>query len=103
MGWNVSSALESASGLRLRENGEVIGTDERFFEEQETQLITNVYAQRKGALDAEGEDEEPADLASYALARWSAAVKAYPAAAKIVPSLPNVVYSIRAFSQCAFL
>ncbi|RRR68902.1 MAG: NgoFVII family restriction endonuclease [Candidatus Viridilinea halotolerans] len=82
---------------RLQENGEVVGTDEQFFEdadqEQERRLMQNLYTESAGALDEE-EDSE-VDLASYAYQIWRNAVAANPQLKRIVEELPNVVYSAR--------
>ena len=79
---------------RLAENGEVVGTDERFFEEGETQLLQNLYTETSGVLD-DGFDED-VDLASQAFQIWRNAIAANPALKATIESLPNVVYSARA-------
>ncbi len=82
---------------RLQENGEVVGTDEQFFEEaeqtQERRILQNLYTESSGVLDEE-EDHE-VDLASYAYQIWRNALAANPGLKKIVEDLPKVVYSAR--------
>lgn len=76
---------------RLRENAEVIGTDERFFEEHEARTILSIYAEKPGSLDDDEEGE--VDLASHCLAVWQKAIARNPQLESVVPALPNVVYS----------
>ena len=82
---------------RLQENGEVLGTDEQFFEDgdqsQERRMLQNLYTETAGALDDE-EDRE-VDLASYAYQIWRNAIAANPTLKKIIEDMPNVVYSAR--------
>jgi superfamily II DNA or RNA helicase/HKD family nuclease len=82
---------------RLQENGEVVGTDEQFFDDaeqaQERRMLQNLYTETAGVLDDE-EDRE-VDLASYAYQIWKNAVAANPGLKKIVEDMPNVVYSTR--------
>ena len=82
---------------RLQENGEVVGTDEQFFEDgdqgQERRLLQNLYTETAGALDEE-EDRE-VDLASYAYQIWRNALAANPSLKKTIEDMPNVVFSAR--------
>ncbi|NTV62046.1 MAG: NgoFVII family restriction endonuclease [Oscillochloris sp.] len=82
---------------RLQENGEVVGTDEQFFEDddqgQERRVLQNLYTETSGALDDE-EDHE-VDLASYAYQIWRNAIAANPSLKKTIEDMPNVVYSAR--------
>lgn len=82
---------------RLQENGEVVGTDEQFFEDaeqgQERRILQNLYTETAGALDEE-EDRE-VDLASYAYQIWRNALAANPSLKKTIEDMPNVVYSAR--------
>ncbi len=80
---------------RLQQNAEVIGTDEEFFEgDAQATGLRDLYTERAGALDDEGEGE--VDLASYAYQIWHDATKDDPALAKRIGELPNVVYATRA-------
>ncbi len=81
---------------RLRQNAEVIGTDEAFFDDDhDNQVILDLYNEKAGILDGE-EDEGEVDLASFAYQIWKNATEANPRLAKIIPDLPAVVYSARA-------
>ena len=79
---------------RLRENAEVVGADEAFFEdEDDDQAIVNLYHERAGILD--GDPEGDVDLASHAYQIWKNAIGADPSLAKAVADLPDVVFSSR--------
>ena len=79
---------------RLRENAEVVGTDEAFFEdEKEHQNLLDLYNEKAGILDGEAETE--VDLASYAYQIWKNAIDRDPKLQEIIPSLPPVVFSTR--------
>lgn len=80
---------------RLRENQEVVGSDEAFFEDDEADNpIRDLYSEKAGILD--GEDEGEVDLASYAYQIWKNAIDANPALQKAVEDLPDVVYATKA-------
>src|SRR5207248_1302152 len=54
---------------RLRENAEVVGTDEAFFEDDaDDRLIVDLYNEKAGILDGDADSE--VDLASYAYQIW---------------------------------
>ena len=78
---------------RLEENAEVVGSDERFFENQTDTLIENLYHEKSGILD-EDEDGE-VDLASYAFQIWKNAIDKNPKLKNIIPELSNVSYSTK--------
>jgi len=79
---------------RLRENAEVLGTDEAFFEdEHEQQKLLDLYHEKADILD--GDAETDVDLASYAYQIWKNAVDRQPELQKVIPALPPVVYSTR--------
>ncbi|HUY35455.1 MAG TPA: helicase-related protein [Pirellulales bacterium] len=79
---------------RLKENAEVLGTDEAFFDdEQDDQPLLDLYHEKSGILD--GDDDTEVDLASYAYQIWKNAIDRNPELAKIIPAMPNVVYSAR--------
>ena len=81
---------------RLKENLEVIGTDERFFDdEQEHERLCDIYAEKSGALDDDGSDAEDVDLPSLAQAIWEQALKDDPALEHQVKSLPDQVFATR--------
>jgi hypothetical protein len=85
--------LRSRVRQRLRENAEVVGTDEAFFEDDGDQPLLNLYHEKAGILD--GEEDTEVDLASYAYQIWKNAIDRDPTLEKIIPALPNVVFSTR--------
>ena len=81
---------------RLKENAEVVGADEAFFEdddEHDDKAIVNLYHERAGILD--GDPEGDVDLASHAYQIWKNATGADPSLEKAVADLPDVVFSSR--------
>ncbi|HZS76446.1 MAG TPA: helicase-related protein [Ktedonobacteraceae bacterium] len=83
---------------RLRQNAEVIGTDESFFEDdQNSQAIIDLYNEKSGLLDGDAEGE--VDLASYAYQIWKNAIKRDSSLQKTIPELPPVVYSTKAINR----
>lgn len=79
---------------RLRENAEVVGTDEAFFDDDRNDLpLFNLYHEKAGILD--GDDDTEVDLASYAYQIWKNAIDADPKLESAIPALPNVVYSTK--------
>lgn len=79
---------------RLRENAEVVGTDEAFFgDERGDKVIVDLYHEKSGILD--GEDDTEVDLASYAFQIWKNAIERDPSLQTIIPALPPVVYSTK--------
>jgi len=87
--------LRSRVRQRLAENGEVLGTDEQFFEDQqEAKTLKDLYTEKSGILDGEADNE--IDLASFAYQIWLNATKNDPATKKAVENLPDVVFSSRA-------
>ena len=83
---------------RLRENAEVVGTDEAFFEDDEhamdNQRLFDLYNEKAGILDGEADNE--VDLASQAYQIWKNATDADPKLRPIIEKLPDVVFSTRA-------
>lgn len=80
---------------RLQQNGEVVGSDEAFFEDDRNdQTLVNLYNEKSGILD--GEDDQDVDLASYAYQIWKNATDANPALTKQIMNMPDVVYSAKA-------
>ncbi|MFQ5628242.1 MAG: helicase-related protein [bacterium] len=78
---------------RIRENAEVVGADETFFEGDPIN-IQDLYNEKSGILDEE--DDTEIDLASYAYQIWKNAIDADSKLKKIIADLPNVVYGTRA-------
>ena len=81
---------------RLRQNAEVVGTDEAFFEDEDKQAILDLYNEKAGILD--GDDETDVDLSSYAYQIWKNATAADPPLKQTIEDLPPVVYSSRAYT-----
>lgn len=78
---------------RIKENAEVVGSDETFFDGDPIN-IADLYNERSGILE-EKDDDTDVDLASYAYQIWKNATDADPALLKIIPDLPNVVYATK--------
>src|SRR5262249_15413000 len=77
---------------RLRENAEVVGTDEAFFDDDRNdQAVRDLFTEKAGILDGDAETE--VDLGSYAFQIWKNAIDQRPDLQRIIPDLPNVVYS----------
>ncbi|HEX8925898.1 MAG TPA: hypothetical protein VF786_08915, partial [Terriglobales bacterium] len=88
--------LRSRVRQRLRQNAEVVGTDEAFFEDDtDDQPILDIYHEKSGIYDGEADTE--VDLASYAYQIWKNALDSDPTLLKAIPAMPNVVYSTREF------
>lgn len=81
---------------RLRENAEVVGTDESFFEDDAVSEIVlgDLYNEKSGILDQEGKEED-VDFTSYAYQIWQKAIKENPDLKKEIEQIPNVVYSTK--------
>ena len=79
---------------RLDENAEVVGSDESFFDDdEERKVIVDLYNERSGLLDDDGDGE--VDLASYAYQIWKNATDADSKLAKKIEALPNEVYATK--------
>lgn len=79
---------------RLRENAEVVGSDEAFFEDDlSDQPIVNLYHEKSDVLD--GDDDSEVDLASYAYQIWKNAIDSDTSVQKTVEDLPDVVYTTK--------
>ncbi len=79
---------------RLRENAEVVGADEAFFEDDhDDQTVRDLFTEKAGILDGDGDTE--VDLGSYAYQIWKNAIDRDPSLQKVIPNLPNVVYSTK--------
>ncbi len=77
---------------RIRENAEVVGADEVFFDGDPIN-VEDLYNEKTGILDDEEDNE--VDLTSTAYEIWNQASKARPELKKIIPALPNVIYSTK--------
>ncbi len=80
---------------RLRENAEVVGTDEAFFDDdQNDQAVRDLFTEKADLLDRD--DDAEIDLTSRAYQIWKNAIDQQPELQRLIPELPNVVYSTKA-------
>ena len=87
--------LRSRVRQRLKENAEVVGTDEAFFDDdQNDHAVVDLYNEKAGILD--GEEDNEVDLASYAYQIWKNAIGHDPSLQQIIPDLPAVAFSTKA-------
>jgi superfamily II DNA or RNA helicase len=78
---------------RLKENNEVVGGDESFFEDDTNdQRVVDLYNEKSGILE---ETDTEVDLASYAYQIWKNAIDQNSKLQKLVADLPDVVYSTK--------
>ncbi len=82
--------LRSRLKERIRQNAEVVGSDETFFEGDPVN-IHDLYNEKSGIFDED--DDAEVDLASYAYQIWKNAVDKDNTFAKVIPDLSNVVYA----------
>ena len=82
--------LRSRIQNRLRENAEVIGTDEQFFEGEQQTLI-DLYHEKSEILEKEMSDD--IDLSSFALELWNKGKKKDSILEEKVKNMPDVVHS----------
>ena len=77
---------------RLHDNSKVIGTDEQFFEDEDSaKVISDLYHEKAGILD--GEHDDDVDLASHAYQIWMNAKSKNPRLESIIRALPNSIFS----------
>ncbi len=80
---------------RLRENAEVVGADDAFFEDDRNdQAVRDLFTEKAGILDDAADAD--IDLSSRAYQIWKNAIDAEPELQQLIPALPNVVYSTKA-------
>lgn len=80
---------------RLQQNAEVVGTDERFFEDEATaDTLRGLYSEQTGLLDDTGDND--IDLVSHAYQIWQHATAANPQLIKEIAKMADVVYSAKA-------
>ena len=79
---------------RLRQNAEVIGTDEVFFDDDTQQAtLLNLYNEKAGLLDDDIDDD--VDLASYAFQIWKNATDRDPSLEKKISQMQPVTFATR--------
>ncbi len=76
---------------RLKQNQEVVGTDEVFLGEEAQDKLRDLYTEKAGVLDDDSDDQD-VDLTSIALEVWNSAPVQLQEQAK---NLPPVVYATR--------
>ncbi len=89
--------LRSRVRQRLRENAEVVGTDESFFEgEKSDSALRDLFTEKSGLLDGDTGDGE-VDLESRAYQIWKNAIDQDPTLEKRIKELADVVCTGRHF------
>jgi hypothetical protein len=79
---------------RLQENAAVVGSDEKFFEDEiDTKMLRDIYSEKASILD--GETDNDIDLVSQAYQIWKNATDANPSLKQIIERLPDVVFSTK--------
>jgi superfamily II DNA or RNA helicase len=87
--------LRSRLRLRLKENAEVVGTDEAFFEDDRGgAALRDLFTEKAGILD--GDKDTEVDLGSYAYQIWKRATDQDPTLEASIQGLSNVVFATRA-------
>jgi superfamily II DNA or RNA helicase len=88
--------LRSRVTRRLKENAEVVGSDEAFFEGEENGqiILSDLFTEKSGLLD--GDVDTEVDHDSYAYQIWKNAITADPRLERIIRELPDVIFSSRA-------
>lgn len=84
--------LRSKLKNRIKQNAEVVGSDEVFFDGDPIN-IADLYSEKSGILDEE--DDSEVDLASYAYQIWKNAVDEHPELKIVIPQMSNVVFSTK--------
>lgn len=79
--------------IRLKQNAEVVGTDERFFDDEDSIKLKDLYNENSQVLDEE--DTNDIDLSSYAYQIWQNAIEENSELKDIIPNLPDIVYSTK--------
>jgi len=77
---------------RIKQNAEVVGSDETFFDGDPVN-IHDLYNEKSGIFD--DEDDTEVDLASFAYQIWKNALDRDVTLAKIIPDMPNVIYATK--------
>ena len=84
--------LRSRVRNRLKQNAEVVGSDEAFFEDSsDERIVRNLYTENSGILD--GDDDAEVDLASQAYQIWKNATEDNPKLRSLIEKLPDVIYA----------
>ena len=86
-------SLRGRLKIRLKQNAEVVGTDERFFDDEDSVKLKDLYNEKSEVLDEE--DSNDIDLSSYAYQIWQNAIEKDSELKTIIPNLPDIVYSTK--------
>ncbi|MDI6781530.1 MAG: helicase-related protein [bacterium] len=84
--------LRSRLKERIKQNAEVVGSDETFFDGDPVNIY-DLYNEKSGIFD--DEDDTEVDLASYAYQIWKNAVDSDSSLAKTIPDMPSVIYATK--------
>lgn len=82
---------------RIKENAEVVGSDETFFEGDPINLM-DLYNENSGILE-ETTAETEVDLSSWAYEIWKNAIEKDPRLSTFIPNMPNVSYATKEFAD----
>ncbi len=88
--------LQARVQRRLKENAEVIGTDESFFG-GDRKIIIDLYNEKSEVLEKEVFSD--IDLPSQALSVWEEAIKKDPALEEKIKNMPDVIHSTKEHSS----
>ncbi len=77
---------------RMGENQNLIGSDEKFFDDGNTKDLQGIY---DGSIDLSAEDADDTDLISRAYDIWRQAIKQNPQLEQEIKKMPDVVYSAK--------
>ncbi len=88
--------LRERVNRRLRENAEVVGTDELFFDEDDGYSILDLYNEQAGILDDDNDND--VDLSSYAYQIWNNAISRDSSLKKKIEEMPSVVFSAKSYN-----
>lgn len=92
--------LRSRVRQRLRQNAEVVGADEAFFDDDRNdRVLVDLYNEKAGILEGDADNE--VDLGSWAYQVWKNALDADPGLERQVTELPPVVYATRPYEPAA--
>jgi len=86
-------SLRSRLRKRIKENAEVVGSDETFFDGDPIN-IADLYNEKAGIIDGD-EDDSDVDLSSLAYQIWKNALDDNPHIKKIIEDLPNNIYATK--------
>ncbi len=85
---------------RMRENEEVVGADEKFFDDREAAFVKDLYTEKSGILDDDPNDTET-DFVSHAFQIWKNATDADPTLVKRIEELPLAALATKAHAKSA--